>query len=95
VVRGHRVSAADDSHRYERAVGAPGFDACRFCGRPAENHPARKCDTASCETDATTRVYWPGQGVDLCARCALRAANIAEAMGLQLAAEPLARVAPF
>jgi hypothetical protein len=75
-------------HRFEFAGGA-GFEACRHCGRPASAHPAQKCRTFACDADASVTVFWPGQATPMCIRCALRASNIAFALGLQLTAEPL------
>lgn len=47
------------------------------------------CKTKTCTGHATTRVHWPGNTIELCDTCAVRAANVAGAMGFTLTTEPL------
>lgn len=35
-----------------------------------------KCETVSCEKEAVSRVFWPGQTRDMCATCAVKALNM-------------------
>ena len=48
-----------------------------------------KCATHDCMDDAAIRAYWPGQTKDFCVPCAMRAVNVAEAMGFQLSVVPI------
>jgi hypothetical protein len=48
-----------------------------------------KCCQKSCDADAEYRVHWPGQPIDVCRPCALRATRIADAMGFTLSVDPL------
>jgi len=43
-----------------------------------------KCATKSCNEETAIRVFWPGQTSDMCPACALRARNVASAMGFAL-----------
>jgi hypothetical protein len=48
-----------------------------------------KCGTHDCGAAATYHVSWPGQPIDFCAPCAVRAWRISEAMNFPLEARPL------
>jgi hypothetical protein len=49
-----------------------------------------QCETTTCQGEAGWRFTWPGQGeLHVCARCAARAAGVAEAMGFDLEIKPL------
>lgn len=56
---------------------------------PGLHSTSATCGTDTCEKTATTRVHWPGNTLDMCGTCALRAANVANAMGFNLTTEPL------
>ncbi len=50
---------------------------------------SEKCGTTTCEQDATTVVFWPGQTIRVCTACALRLGNVAVAMGFVVEGRPL------
>lgn len=48
-----------------------------------------KCGTVTCDAARLYRIHWPGKTIELCKPCALRAANIADAMGFTLTVDPI------
>jgi hypothetical protein len=46
--------------------------------------PGEKCGTKGCDARALFVVFWPGQTIELCRPCALRALEIAKVMGFVL-----------
>lgn len=50
---------------------------------------AIKCHSRTCDKAPTVVVYWPGQTCEMCAECAARALNVAQAMGFVLTVSAL------
>lgn len=54
-----------------------------------------KCATQTCSDDATHRVFWPGQTVELCLCCSDRAHGLGAALGFEVAVFDMSHRRPY